>query len=139
MTDEKKNVFERLLAARRVLTGEGEDGLQAWYREEIEKRTGWSPSKSTIHRYVRGDTALDERARETLDDLEAEAEDADPFEPTEEADLPELGAKRERNALLVADFIRGATFAELGETYGISKAAAAKIVERAEVRRIDEV
>lgn len=133
-------IFERLLAARRRIEGEdGEDGLQAWYRAEIAERTGWEPSKSTVHRYVRGDTPLDERARDVLDALEAEADEAGPYDPTAEADLPDLGAKRERNVLLVADWIRGASYGELRDRYGISKTMAAKIVERADVRRLDEV
>lgn len=138
-TDTKPTVYTRLLAARERLQGEGEDGLQAWYREEISVRTGWTPSKSTVHRYVHGETALDDRARTVLEELEEEAAEADPFEAPEEIDLPDLGAKRERNALLVADFIRGATLRDLGESYGISHAAAGKIVERAEVRRLDEL
>jgi len=133
---ETPTVFDRLLRSRQRIEGEGEDGLQAWYRDEIESRTGWKPAKSTVHRYVRGATALDERARETLEAIEGEAEKAGPYEPTDESDLLDLGAKKERNALLIADWVRGASLSELGNSYGISKTMVAKIVERANVRRI---
>lgn len=139
MTKKKKpSVLARLERSRKRLEGRA-DELQAWFRGEIHERTGWSPGKSTVHRYVHGQASLDERAERVLEELEAEAEKVGPWEPPAALELPELGAELERNVLLLADFINGATYEELSEAFGISETRAGSIVQRAGVRRLADL
>lgn len=70
-----RNLRERLVRVREILTGEGGDrGVQAWFRNEIASRTGWLPGKASVHRWVvDGAEPRDERAKTVLDELEDEA------------------------------------------------------------------
>lgn len=70
-----ENLRKRLERARRILTGEeGDRGLQAWFRDEIAARTGWTPGKASVHRWVRdGAEPRDSRVLGVLASLESEA------------------------------------------------------------------
>lgn len=132
---------ERIRAARERLTGEaGPDELQAWFRSEVERRTddSWEPGKATVYRHVK-EARENDRLTAVLEEIEAEAAEADPPEPepAPDADLPTIGRKRERNVLLLADWIRGASLGDLEESFGISKTRASQIIERAGVQRVE--
>lgn len=75
MTETTK-LEEKLSRIREALTGKkGTRGLQAWFRREIARRTGWEPGKASVHRWVReGAEPRDGRVADVLADLEAEAE-----------------------------------------------------------------
>lgn len=129
MTETEKRIED----ARTRLTGEtGTDGLQAWFREEVERETGWRPGKSTVHRFVH-----EKRGSEDLEEALAAIEER-ASKVKREIDVPDFGDARERNVLLIADWLRGAGPTELGERYGVSKQRAEQIVRAAGVKRPDE-
>ena len=129
MTDTEKRIRD----ARMRLTGEtGTQELQKWFRDKVEVLTEWRPAKSTVHRFVtekRGSEKL-ERA---LEEIESQADNREPMA------LPEIGAKRARNVLLLADWLRGAEPPELEETYDLSRQRIHQIVKASGVSRADLV
>lgn len=140
MSDEQEprtKLEARMIEARRRLTGREDAvrGLQVWFMDQVEEQTGWRPSTSSMHRYVIGERDPDERVLETLRALEE-------MEPLGERPdlLDELGAKRERNVLLLADWIRGrGTGEEIAERYGVSRQRVDQLVRAADVRRLEDV
>lgn len=126
MTDTERRVAE----ARYALTGAGgTTGLQAWLRDEVERETGWRPSKSTVHRHVK-EKRSHERIAETVVALEERAEGVDP------PDFGELGRKRERNILLCADWLRGVSLDDVADRYNVSGSRAAQIIYAAGIERL---
>lgn len=127
MTETEKRIRD----ARMRLTGDhGTEGLQVWFREQVEEITGWAPAKSTAHRFVK-ERRGSEKMERALEELEARAEDREPMA------LPELGSKRARNVLLISDWLRGTDPPELEDEYGLSRQRIHQILSASGVSRAD--
>ena len=71
---EATRLWKRIRKAREILTGRSDDlVLQVWFRREVEKETGWSPSNATLHRWYHGEKPMTARGTRTIAALESQA------------------------------------------------------------------